>query len=602
MANVPVVGPQVELKPLPGSVQSPDASVESFGGGQSAAQVTNQAQGLTDQVSRYAQAEQDKMDAAAVLKAQGDLTRLKLDRMLNPDDGFLTKKGSDAAKSMPDYQTNFDKAAQGISDGLGNQSQVEMFGRVKQSMGLDFESDLKSHVAREAEKFKYDSANYSIQGAREDAAAHPDDSGKIEQSIARQLQAFDTIASGMPRSEYDATRQSIVSSTHGAVIDSLLNGGDDGVKAEAYLKDHAGEMTEVDRNKYHDQVQNALIPHWGAEIWNKVQGFRLIDGKPNEAKMTAYINGLKQFDDKTKARLDQYIKAMSGQDISNQARQAEARAYRFQQDLDKLFATDLDNTGHASSPALLANAMRMAERYSKPGDVAERDFFMGLATKKLGPDYHSNLDTKLKIFTGIQDGSTTSKDVQVALDKELLNPDDAYRAWMDLTKNTTKRFVPGMQGAYKIVDDMAKAQWGRKDQKAEYQQFMNTMLDSPAYKDRDPDAFVKLGQEGLKGRPTVWGPWYTAGLWGRQPEVSPTWKPEPGKALGSVGNIPAPGQEQGGDGYQGAPAGAPAIIGLSRYSEGQIAAARASLIKHGKAVTPEAQASVLAVHPDGVWP
>jgi hypothetical protein len=250
MPTVPrLSGPQVQQAGMSNVRLDPSASKETFGGGQSAAQVESAASGLGEMAQKLALEEKKKADDVATKEAWLKTVQLKNDLMYNPKTGVVTKQGKDAFGVVDQYEPEFDKRAQAIEDGLSNESQKAHYREMRMSLKGELNGELNRHMSVETKKYATDVTESGIKTAQDDAVLNYQNPGKVQDSIRTQQALIVSHAQdhGMPPEWVKEKLAAVTSDTHQGVITRMLANGQD-MEAKKYfdgVKDQIGNGKDI---------------------------------------------------------------------------------------------------------------------------------------------------------------------------------------------------------------------------------------------------------------------------------------------------------------------------------------------------------------------
>ncbi len=530
--------PSQSLSGLPGNNIPTQAPLSAFGGGAGLDQVVGQAQQLGDTTNAILRHERDSLDDAAVQKASGDLIRAKMQLTLDPVVGFQTKRGEDAAHSFGDYQKQFADAATSISGRLGNSRQQEMFGRVVQGQGIDFETNLRSHVASEAEKYKVNSANYTIKSLGDDIASSWNDPAKVASSTKMQLAAFQSIADGMPKSEFDDKVLGIKSSNNVAIIENQIS-QNLGPTANTWLEAHKSEMTESDYVKMHDRIEKELFDGRVDKVYETNRGHLDALGNPDLATLEASVRKEFATDPKQEYQALSRVRAMANQDRAINAQEGANRLTELQ---SRLQTRDQMSTQSGFLVSPIASDQYGRDQARKLArNPQELEKFRMIAQ---GWDARLKSDPAelYRLRDGIYNGTTTEDDITKSVNQGTLSSRDMLNLLGNLRSFVAKGGMsPEMKGARQQAKDMILQAFPGTgpEQRIQRDQAMNTLMESKAFQDANADEVVKTATEMFKGDRSKWRLLNPANYGGPKniTGAAPTYKYVPNQRIGTV--IPA---------------------------------------------------------------
>lgn len=255
-----ISSPQVQQAGMPNARSRVDASAESFGGGQSAANVGQAAQGALGTFQKFVAEEKQKADDVATTEAYTKLVQAKNRLTYDPEVGALSKTGKNAFGVINEYGSSFDKEADAIESELSSQTQKDMFRRIRGQQKSDFDGTLQKHVFGESKKFDEETTTSSIAVTRDDALQNYQDPERINQAIGMQrtLVMSHAARNGLPPEMVKMQLDDVTSKTHAAVVSRFLSNGDD-LKAKAYFESNRQGVTGSDASHLEKALEEGSL-------------------------------------------------------------------------------------------------------------------------------------------------------------------------------------------------------------------------------------------------------------------------------------------------------------------------------------------------------
>jgi hypothetical protein len=233
---------RVAPTPLPGVRVTATETPESEGAGVSIARARKDqtisgvfAQGAQD-ATQMIRAEQDNANETALLKASNQLAAWKNTTLYDPQTGALTKKGEDAMPLPEQVSDSFNKQADTIAAGLGNNTQKAAFARMRAQEFQSVDLEVRRHVFGEMQEFKATELKSAIDNGTNEAIRNANDPTLVGNSLAKVESQMRTNLPklGVGPQQLDEQVRDVRSGVHVGVINQLLSQGDD-VKAGQYF-------------------------------------------------------------------------------------------------------------------------------------------------------------------------------------------------------------------------------------------------------------------------------------------------------------------------------------------------------------------------------
>lgn len=246
MPVVPRYESSVQESALPGVQLNPNASLEAFGGGQSANAVGNVAQ---DIVAKY----QKQADDIAVNEAYGNSLKAYTDTLHND---VYTLKGKAAIDSTDKVVEGFSKQIDEIGKGLSRSQKAQFYSK-QQRLEAGFYSQANRHFFNESQNYAKETYEASeTEGLRNVSAVYEE--GGIPELIENHRQ--DSIAHaetmGHGKKWVEQRTSKFASKAYSIVIAGQLNSGEYEEADELY-KQVAKSLLPDDREKIKKQIDKA---------------------------------------------------------------------------------------------------------------------------------------------------------------------------------------------------------------------------------------------------------------------------------------------------------------------------------------------------------
>jgi hypothetical protein len=248
MPSVPKYQPnQVKESALPNARVNLNASLESFGGGQSAQNLQNTIQGVNRAAQDLISKELENADRLRVLKAEDEVAKIKTMLMYDKDQGFMNKKGEDAFGVPDEYGKRFDDELKRIESGLSNERQRSLFQERTSSHKRSLGDQLQQHVFAETKQYDEQVTKSRLSTAQEEAVLNYQNPQIVAEALAIQDQTIREHAdrNGLPPEAVEQFTREAASTTHSRVIDRMLNTGSD-IHAKKYFEAHKDQFTAKD--------------------------------------------------------------------------------------------------------------------------------------------------------------------------------------------------------------------------------------------------------------------------------------------------------------------------------------------------------------------
>lgn len=236
-------GQTVREAPLQTPNIRPIMDQESFGGGESSAQVSEAARQVLNTGFKMAADEKQKADQVRVTEATDQTLQLKNRMFWDPKNGVMSKKGKDAFGASETYLAEFDKQSAEIENSLSNSAQKAAYAEVKRRNRLELQTEIEKYSFLEGQKYQGEVAEAGLISHRDDAVLNYAQPGKVQSSIENQktIIAQQAIREGRSPEWVKLKTEEASSKTHSSVIQRMLSTGNDQM-ADKYFQEHKGEI------------------------------------------------------------------------------------------------------------------------------------------------------------------------------------------------------------------------------------------------------------------------------------------------------------------------------------------------------------------------
>lgn len=478
----------VEQAGLPSARVDQQAPVEAFGGGASLTQATDASVNLAGNAKDIAVQETLKANQVAVLDAVNQAKPLATDIQVQTSKML----GKDAAAAPEVVNKSWADGTQKIRSGLSNDAQRMAFDRHIQDTGAELYKSTQVHVAGQLQAYDDTQTTSFIENSKTRAVVNSSDPSLVANEIEQQKAVINDWARrkgiATDSEEYKAKMTDVLSGTHSAVLQEMLDTGKD-PQAAQYLADNRANMSGSDVNRVEKLVERSKDVALSVSTYNDVKGFKLADGSPDEAKMEKSVMGMPDLTDERKLRILGFVKARAGEDLANRTRALAANDRSFMNQ-----AVQLRQGGGS-----IDDALKLVPKFSvDPYDQSVKEAAL---QKMWAPPSESDVKVKNALWTGIQEGTTTKGDLDMALKSGKINEKD----WSTLQEENYKATIEGRSPEMKLtnqrVKELAAAQFGSdKDKSAAFEITVNESA-----RGKSADEKWKIANDKIKEAPgTGW--------------------------------------------------------------------------------------------------
>lgn len=483
MPPILIPGPQVQPEGLPNVRVSADAPLEAFGGGQSAANLTAANEQMTTHAQQYAYEQQSKANQLATQIADRQAADLETSLQTK----VMQMRGKDAF-GAPDFASDqWDKGTQKINDGLANDEQRMAFQRMSNARWESLNKFTQLHMAKESQDLDTSETNGYIQSSRNVAVLNAFDDQRLQDELSRQKAVYQDYAARNGLSGTDTEKEKlaeIASGTYRDVIQArLTNGMDD--KARELFDASKGAMTAQDQLSVESALRQSDLLEKGNDAWDQVSGMKLANGEPDEARMRSAVFSM-DLSPADKEHVWDFVKARSGEEISNKAREDQARERGFLNQVLKGKQQGAD----------LTSAIKLAQNTGI--DTYEQNIFADAAKKIYAPpDVTSDKSAYMNLWERVRNGDAAKQDIDQAWNQGKLSTSD----WESLRKDwynqkTSPTSDPAIKDAWDRVNALADQNFTNKKDREEF-----LYIQHQKYRDTDgvaPEEIIKGAQDSLK--------------------------------------------------------------------------------------------------------
>lgn len=239
--------PKVQEASTPNVRFNTNVSQDTFGGGQSAANLNRSVGGVLNKFNKIQLEEKRKADNLASLEADQKLSSIETRLVYDPEVGAVNKKGKDAFGVSGTTLKSFDSEADAIEKSLSNEDQKMAFRKMRISRRAAIEKQLTRHMSREINQHDKQVTESYLLNEQDAATKNFHDEGRVQISIQRQQAAIYQHAerNGMPEEWIKNRLKGETSKTHSSVINQLVNLNQD-ERAKEYFKKYKDQLTGKD--------------------------------------------------------------------------------------------------------------------------------------------------------------------------------------------------------------------------------------------------------------------------------------------------------------------------------------------------------------------
>jgi soluble lytic murein transglycosylase len=261
--TVPTVsGPQIQNRAL--SAPQTQSVTERSLAAEIAQPVANAALQIVEKVQQDA-------DTAALVEAESQLSKWKLDTMFNPEQGVYSRKGKNALNITNQTLPEFDKQADAIGNSLTNERQRARWKEITTRQRHAFDSELNRYEYGERENYYDEADKASLEASQTGALAYYNDPQQVAyyQNKASAVLASAGNRKGLPPEAIELSVQKNNSAIATNVINRMML--DDPTKAAEYFSTAQGYMTPDDQAKVATALRPSLSQQYASDLFTAVR-------------------------------------------------------------------------------------------------------------------------------------------------------------------------------------------------------------------------------------------------------------------------------------------------------------------------------------------
>lgn len=459
---------------------SPVAPAEAFGAGQSNENVNQAAAGVLDESRKIALEEKRKADQVAFMGADRQASELQTQIQVH----VSQMKGQDAFAAPDVAAKQWNDSVTKIKDGLANEEQQKAFDQAATNRWEELNRNTQFHVASEQKVFDEDQTNAYLKASKNAAVVSAHDDVAVSAELERQTSVAQQWAkrNGLSGSEAEKSKiAEITSGTMRDVIAARIDGGNT-QGAVAYLNAHKADLTAEDSLHAQKIVEQGKTLDAGVAAWNQVQGMKLADGNPDEARMEHSVLSRSDLSTKEKLEVLSFVKARAREETMNKNREDAAS--------ERSFMNTVIKGRQDGQP--LEDALKVANQSGK--DAYDQAIKSEAVKKIYAPPSSSDPATFVSLWERIQDKSVDKSDIDLKMQQNMINAAD----WRSLREDYYKVNSDGKndkeKNAYERVRILAQEQFGSDKDSSE--KFMYDL--HQANKGKSPEEIWKDANDKLK--------------------------------------------------------------------------------------------------------
>lgn len=461
---------------------SPNAPLEAFGGGESAARVSQGAANLNQGAVELAQKQQDEKDQMLLGQADLDLQKAKTSAMAQA----MQLRGQNADQAVATGQKLYEDEVKSIYKNMTTPRQQASFRNYANNHAADLVTTLTNFKTTETMKWDKNTTdsrvtNYVNEGIQS--------GGNLKEIVKQEAQITTTWADygrrmGWSNDEIDSNVRESLSVMHGGVIANYLSQGQYKL-AQGYYKDHEGSIAEARKPSLMAELRAGAITDKSVEFWKQMgTTYRMENGNPDIEKMNAKIMGLPGYTDQEKLKIAENVKGLAYEQI-----RATAQHKEDQKEIFMDFATKARSSGVS-----LDQALQQVGKYADPAHPYDYALKTRMLQEVYGPAKESDPQTLLNFRNQLLAGPVD----QSALDKAFYKDDKLSLAdYVSLggknLKVTTKGISPADKFTETKINSMVAAEF--KDDPQNQTRFIHYL--EQATKGMQPQAKMEWAAKAL---------------------------------------------------------------------------------------------------------
>lgn len=257
-----IIAPEVTPEPTRLPQEESQANAATFGGGPGLEQIGNEMGNIAKTGARIAINEKIKADQSAVEEAVGSKLSPALTKMTyDPDSGALARISrstsvDDALKIQKETLDDYDRTAKDIASKLKGQDQIAGFNKHAFIYGDNLNRTLMAHVDQHVKQQDEKSFNSFVDNSISQAALSYGDESQRKTLLSMMDDHAIQFAkrNGMDSEQLKDIKSRINSGYHSAIIDQMLNDGQDKM-ANGYFNENKSDITDL---KVRDNIERNL--------------------------------------------------------------------------------------------------------------------------------------------------------------------------------------------------------------------------------------------------------------------------------------------------------------------------------------------------------
>lgn len=461
MPTVPRLdSPQVRQVGLPGDRINPAADLEAFGGGQSKQALATAGQNVLGSFASIAKDEADKANQVAHMDASTKIGDLET----NLQTETFNYKGKDAAAAPDVINQKWKDGIAKVRESLNNDTQREAFDLDASQRWQSLNKHVQLYVYDQKDKFDDQTTAGYIDQSKNAAVLNAGDDQRVGIELERQREAVQEWAKrkGLAGSDVEKQKLSdVLSATHDGVITSRLESGDIS-GAKSYFDQNRQGMSSDELTKVQKQIDDKETLSQGMAAYDQVKTLKLGDGTPDENKMRSQIFA-SDLPDVKKEKIWDYVKARAGEDLANKNKSDASN--------ERSFMNQALQTRQKGLP--MDEALKLVDRYGV--DSYDKTLKTQAVQAIYAPPKNSDEIVKYNLWEGIQNGTTSSADIDKAMTDQKLSASDWATTKQEYYKAAVEGRSPEMKYTNERIKELATQQFGSdKQRESEYLNTVNS--------------------------------------------------------------------------------------------------------------------------------
>lgn len=209
---------------------------------------------------------QDDADTAALIEAESQMSKWKLDTMFNPQGGVYTRKGKNALDITNQTIPQFDQQAEQIGNTLTNERQRARWQQITANQRQQLDAELNRYEFGERQVYFDQADAASLEASQNGALAYYQDPQQIAyyQNKATAVIVSQGQRKGLPPEAIELEVRKNNSAMATGVIGRMAQ--QDPMKAQQYYASVADYMTPEDQLRINDMLGSSIRKQWGSQI------------------------------------------------------------------------------------------------------------------------------------------------------------------------------------------------------------------------------------------------------------------------------------------------------------------------------------------------